>query len=162
MSDVATSHPDLPALGVITDYASLHEALRRRADQLRLSRTTLDSLTGLADGHSSKLLALSHPKILGEKSFGVMLEALGLRLVVEEDPQALAKYAARCEPRAEHQVRNGHRSHKARIRRKAWLWNTERARRAATARMAALTPRQRRRLARRAALARWQKAREVE
>jgi hypothetical protein len=157
MSNATIATPDLPALGaIITDYAGLLAVLRRRADQLRLSRISLDTLTGLADGHSAKLLAPAHSKILGEKSFGAMLEALGLRLVVEEDPQALAKYAARCEPRAEHQVR--HRGHKAGIRRKARLFSPERAREAATARMAALTPRQRRRLARRAARARWQKA----
>jgi hypothetical protein len=159
MSD-ATIIPDLPALGVITDYASLHETLRRRADQLKLSRATIDALAGLSEGHASKLLCLSHPKILGEKSFGLLLTALGLRLVPEADPEALAKYAARCEPRAEHQVR--HRSHNAGIRPKAWLFNAARARKAAVLRMQKLTPRQRQQLARRAARARWEKAREVE
>jgi hypothetical protein len=158
MSDATLTHPDL-SLGVVHDYASLHDALRRRADQLQLSRATLDNLTGLADGHSSKLLALSHPKILGEKSFGLLLAALGLRLVVEEDPQALAKYAARCKPRAEWQVRDGMRTI-ARIRRREWLFTPKRAKEVAALRMAKLSPEQRQRLARRAARARWPKARE--
>jgi hypothetical protein len=157
MSDVAATPPDLPALGIITDYASLHQALRRRADQLRLSRASLDTLTGLPDGYSGKLLAMRQTKILGVKSFGLLLEALGLRLVVEEDAEALAKYAARCETRHESNVRNGHRWHTAGIRRMG-RFSPERAREAAMLRMQKLTPTQRRQLARRAARARWQKA----
>jgi hypothetical protein len=158
MSDATPAPSDLSALGIITDYASLHAILRARANALRLSRQTIDTIAGFADGYASKLLSPSPVKILGERSLGPLLTVLGIKLAVLEDPDAMARFAKRRLPRTEHQVRNGYRSHIARIKRRAWLFSPERAREAATARMAALTPRQRSQLARRAARARWQKA----
>ena len=100
-SGVAATNPDLPALGIITDYASLHETLRRRADQLQLSRETLDSLTGLASGHCAKLLAPAQTKKLGQTSFGLLLAALGLQLIAAEDPDAMRRYEKLRTPRCE-------------------------------------------------------------
>jgi hypothetical protein len=161
MSDATTTHPDLPAIGFITDYASLHAILRARADALRLSRASIDTIAGFADGYASKLLAPNAVKILGERSLGPMLTVLGIKLAVLEDPEALARYQSRRKPRTEHQVREGMRTIAGR-RKREWLWNAKRAREAAVLRMAALTPQQRSKLARRAARARWRKAREVE
>ena len=47
-------------------------------------------------------------------------------------------------------------------RRREWLFNAKRASECAALRMAKLSPKKRQRLARRAARARWRKAREVE
>jgi hypothetical protein len=167
MSDVAATNPDLQTIGFASDYQTLHAILRARADALRLSRESIDQLTGWADGYAGKLLSPTMMKILGEHSLGPMLEVLGIKLAVLEDPEALARFETRRLrlPRKEWQVRKHSqwqvrkRSHNARIR-KGWLWNAESGREAATARMAALTPRQRRRLASRAARARWHKVQE--
>jgi hypothetical protein len=62
--------------------------LRRRADELRLSRRTIDNLSGLPDGYCQKLLGPAKRRKLGMKSLGAILGALGVRLVMVEDPAA--------------------------------------------------------------------------
>jgi len=57
-------------LATVRDYAELHLALRARAEELALSRTTLDEIAGLTPGHSSKLLAPRPIKFLGRVSLG--------------------------------------------------------------------------------------------
>jgi hypothetical protein len=160
MSD-ATPAPSDISLGTVTDYAGLLTVLRQRADALRVSRETIDELAGFTTGYAGKLLALGCPKFLGEKSFGPLLEVLGIKLAVLEDPVALAKYEKRRAPRAEWQVRNGMLSIAGR-RRREWLFSPERAKQCAALRMAKLSREKRQKLARRAARARWRKAREVE
>jgi hypothetical protein len=156
MSLVDTPTTDLPAIGFITDYQSLHAILRARAAELRLSRASIDTIAGFADGYTAKLLSPSPPaKILGERSLGPILTVLGVKLAVLEDPDAMARYATRRTPRAENQVRAG-----ARRSKKPLLWNSETGRAAAILRMSRLTPVQRSKIARRIARARWRKARE--
>jgi hypothetical protein len=162
MSDATPAPSDLPAIGTVTDYAGLLTVLRQRADALRVSRGTIDTLAGWAEGYASKLLAPAHPKLLGERSLGLLLEVLGVQLRVVEDPVALAKYQKRRTLRAEWQVRNDMLSIAGR-RRREWLFSPERAKQCAALRMAKLSPEKRQKLARRAARARWRrrKAREV-
>jgi hypothetical protein len=162
MSDATVTPSDLPvSLGIIRDYDDLINALRTRADALRMSRATISDLCGLPDGYAAKLLAATAPKTLGRKSLGLMLEALGLQLIVAEDPVALAKYEKRRTPRAEWQVRPNMLSIAGK-RRREWLFSPEKAKECAALRMAKLSPEKRQKLARRAARARWRKAREVE
>jgi hypothetical protein len=40
-------------LGVVSSYRVLHELMRRRADQLGLSRKMIDEIAGLKSGYSS-------------------------------------------------------------------------------------------------------------
>jgi hypothetical protein len=87
-------------LATVRDYAGLIEALRSRADQLDVSGETLDHVTGLADGYCRKLLAPSLVRMLGRTSLGALLGALGLVLVVAEDPQQLARVKRRFKPRS--------------------------------------------------------------
>jgi hypothetical protein len=161
MSD-ATPAPSDISLGTITDYAGLLTVLRQRADALRVSRETIDELAGFTTGYASKLLALGRPKVLGEKSFGPLLEVLGIQLRVVEDPAAMARLEGRRTPRAEWQVRDSMLSIAGR-RRREWLFSPARAKECAALRMAKLSPKKRQKLARRAARARWRrrKAREV-
>jgi hypothetical protein len=81
-------------LGVATSYDELHAILRRRADELEVSRLTLDFAGGLTSAHSSKLLSNPPLRRLGPTSLALMLGALGVALVVVEDKEALARIGA--------------------------------------------------------------------
>jgi hypothetical protein len=79
------------ALGIARSYDDLHRIMRARADELEVSRLVLDETAGITSGHSSKLLAPRPMRRLGAVTMPAMLGALGLALVVVEDPEALAR-----------------------------------------------------------------------
>lgn len=81
------------ALGIARSYDDLHRIMRARADELEVSRLVLDETAGITAGHSSKLLAPRPMRRLGAVTMPAMLGALGLALVVVEDPEALARIA---------------------------------------------------------------------
>lgn len=83
----------------IRSMPELVQALRDRRDELNISHETIDSIAGLQSGYTSKLLAPKPIKNLGPMSFGSILGALGLAVVVVPDPQAEAKVGDRWEPR---------------------------------------------------------------
>jgi hypothetical protein len=83
----------------IRSMSELVQALRDRRDALNISHETIDSISGLQSGYTSKLLAPKPIKNLGPMSFGSILGALGLAVVVVPDPQAEAKVVERWEPR---------------------------------------------------------------
>jgi hypothetical protein len=68
----------------ITDYPSLIRAMRRRCDELQISRERLDGIAGVANRLSSKLLG-NPVKRLCLATLGPMLAALGVKLVLIED-----------------------------------------------------------------------------
>jgi hypothetical protein len=81
----------------ISSREDIVAVLRQRQADLNISWQTLDALAGLADGHASKLGC-------GTKGFGfltlfLVIPALGLRLVIEEDPEMTAKLRRRWTPR---------------------------------------------------------------
>jgi hypothetical protein len=87
----------------IRSHDDLVAAVRQRQDELKISCETAGQVAGLADGHFAKLTC-------GLKSFGLVslflvLPALGLRLRLEEDPEASARYARHRTPRDERYVR---------------------------------------------------------
>jgi len=86
-------------LAVVSDYAGLVAVLRARADALNVSNLTLDDVTGLPSGYCGKVLGLKRNRTLGRLSLGLVLQSLGLRLAVLEDPEALARVKPRLEPR---------------------------------------------------------------
>src|SRR5260370_40726744 len=71
-------------LASIRTPADLISALRNRAGELELSYESLDALAGLADRHTSKLMCGTTE--LGRISFPALLDALGVSLVLVEDP----------------------------------------------------------------------------
>lgn len=75
----------------IRSMPELIEALRARRDALNISHETIDSIAGLQSGYTSKLLAPKPIKNLGPMSFGSLLGALGLAVVVVEDPAAVVR-----------------------------------------------------------------------
>jgi hypothetical protein len=104
----------LEALAEITDYDSLIQALRARANELSISRETIDNLAGLPDRYANKVLSTGGRKRIGMQSLGLLLGALGLKLIAVPDEEALARNRSRMVPRQEFQVRNrGKRKHRA-------------------------------------------------
>ncbi len=78
---------------VVTDYRSLIDAFRRRKDELSIPHLSLDKIAGLPSGYSGKLFGRANVRALGPISFGLILNALGLRMILELDERASAKYA---------------------------------------------------------------------
>src|SRR5688572_20147770 len=104
-----------PALAIVRDYSDLHAALRHRANEMGLSRESLDDLAGLAKGHTAMILGPRPSKRLGWVSTGPVLGALGVALAVIADPEAVARIERRLESglltrRDEKFVRSGNHS----------------------------------------------------
>jgi hypothetical protein len=146
-------------LARIESYDDLVHALRARVDQLGMSQETLDTLAGL-QGYSSDGLGLKpqgNTRSLGRMSFGAALGALGLKILLVEDHDAFARVRDlllerdRADARRENAKPSG-----MRARENAWVLL---GRAGGHARIALLTAKQRVRLARKAARARWRKAR---
>ena len=81
----------------------------QRAEELRLSRLSLDALAGTGEGYSSKVLGPAKMKIAGHQTLMPLLGALALKLVIVEDPDALARLKSRMEPA--HRVRQRWNNH---------------------------------------------------
>jgi hypothetical protein len=91
---------ELPLRSIaVTNYTQLLDAIRRRKDELNVSFEILDAVSGLQSGYSAKLLSPRPVKRLGEVSLAALLGALGLRLVVRPDPDALSRVRSRLVPR---------------------------------------------------------------
>ncbi|HWL06450.1 MAG TPA: hypothetical protein VNQ99_16205 [Xanthobacteraceae bacterium] len=86
-------------IGEASGMDDIHRVLRDRAEEIGASRMTLDEATGLPSGYSAKLLCNPPIKGLGKLSLGLMLQTLGLRLLVVEDPDATAAVAPLLPPK---------------------------------------------------------------
>jgi hypothetical protein len=78
-------------LAEVRNLSELHRALRERSEALNLSRNGLDALAGLETGYSAKVLAQNPARCLGPVSLPALLGALGLKLLVVIDEQAMAR-----------------------------------------------------------------------
>jgi hypothetical protein len=83
----------------IRDYGELVDACRDMAEKLNISRAEIDRLCGFPDGHTGHMLAQNCTKLIGPLFLLCLLEVLGLRLLVVEDPALTAKTLARRIPR---------------------------------------------------------------
>lgn len=104
-----------PFFTEVNSYIGLREAIRRRVSTLDISRTTLDEITGLPLGYSGKLLATGEakdPKRFGPLSLDLLLQATGLKLLVVDDYQTLAKFAPMYVKRDARQARPGNQCRK--------------------------------------------------
>jgi hypothetical protein len=98
-----------PSVGrLIATYDEVIAVFRARADELELSRLEIDRLTGLGDAHTSHLLAKKFTQVFGPVSLPLMLDVLGLRLLVVEDPELTAKTLKRRTPRSSSHLRVTH------------------------------------------------------
>ena len=89
------------ALGrLFTDYRTLHETCRARADELGISRAEIDRLAGYPSGYAGKLLGKNggEPGRKNKKMWPFALESmlgvLGLKMLLLEDEAATAKTLA--------------------------------------------------------------------
>lgn len=80
-------------LAAVSDYDGLLSALRARVVELNITHANLDDVSGIQSGYASKLLANPPIKTLGLMSLGSVLGALGLKLLVVEDAEALKRVA---------------------------------------------------------------------
>lgn len=145
---------DTPSpIAIVRDYDDLHTMLRARADELGMTREQMDDRVGLAAGHSSKLLARVPSKRLGALTFGPVLAAFGLALIVVEDDESLSLIEQRL----------GASDNATDKKPSRYDWRLKKgtgwARRMNGLRRLKLTPEQRSASAARAARARWQKQR---
>jgi hypothetical protein len=97
-----------------SDYRTLIESCRVRAEELELSRAELDRLAGLPTGYSGKLLGKvensekpKNKKRVWPIGLEAMLGALGLKIVVIEDEAAAARTLALRTPVDQAQQRFG-------------------------------------------------------
>jgi hypothetical protein len=79
-------------LATATEYTGFREALRARAEQLNISRQTLDCETGLADGYCSKVLSPKSMKgVITQTALEPVLTALRLRLILIDDQEVASR-----------------------------------------------------------------------
>ena len=102
----AVANPPSPVGRLLATYADVIDAFRARALELELSRLETDHLSGLWEGHSSHLLAKKFTQVFGPVSLPLMLDTLGLRLLVIEDPELTARTLKRRKPRVHTHVRH--------------------------------------------------------
>jgi hypothetical protein len=88
----------------IHGYGDLLDVLRLRKDELNVSFSVLDEVSGLCGGYAAKLLSPRPCKRLGFVSLALLLDTLGLTLIAVENPAALDRVRDRLVPR---QVGNG-------------------------------------------------------
>lgn len=145
-------------LGTATDYHSFMVLLRARAAELKVSRDVLDEVSGLGARYVSKLLGPRPVRRVGMKTLGPLLGALGVRLVVEEDPEAMARFCKR----------NGFGKRDARLVRSASVHielsqreMKKRQRNGGLNSRKNMTPRRARQLARNAAHVRWERVKQI-
>ena len=140
-------------MAIVRSYRDLHHALRAWSTAQHVTRQQLDTDAGLANGHAGKLLAPVPVKHLSHVTLGRVLAALGLALVLvrESDLLALPAPNAAEDASADARITNHWRNNKG----QAW------GRRMAARRALKMTAEQRRASARKAAQARWQRARET-
>lgn len=87
-------------LATANDYEGLQRAMRVRAEALNISRETLGEISGLHSGHAGKMLADPPSKNMGIVSMGLLLQALGLKLLIVEDAEQMRRLANQMTQRA--------------------------------------------------------------
>src|SRR5206468_2426011 len=72
-------------LATVRDYDELVAAVRARVAELNITHANVDDVSGVPGGYASKLLCNPPMRTMGRVSLGLMLGALGLKLLVVED-----------------------------------------------------------------------------
>jgi hypothetical protein len=121
-----------PSGGIFTEDQFL-EALRARRDQLNISHETIDAISGLAAGHTAKLM--SGHSSMGAMAMWILLQTLGLGVTLVADPVALEKLQRNANWQPRKVAPNRKRKYgnlpfvaMARRRNAPWLWSPEKAR----------------------------------
>lgn len=152
----------------VTNYLQLLQAIRARIAELGLSYETVDALAGWADDYASKILTLEIKpqreggkrralRAMGPMAFDAMLGAVGLKIILIEDERAIERI----------------RKHRDFVKRKSPVRNVVRQNyivhrlthenmrqlgiRSGEMRLIKIPPAKRKKLARKAARAKWKK-----
>jgi hypothetical protein len=89
----------VPRDAMIHGMPDLLAALRTRRDELQLTHERIDDIAGWPSGYAGKLFCEPAIKNLGWLSFGLGLGALGVALVLVEDPEQIKRVQNRWIPR---------------------------------------------------------------
>jgi hypothetical protein len=82
--------PTLQPLAIARGYEAIRAGIAAWCQAERISRMELDARARLTDGHAGKILSPRATKKLGRRTFGAVLHATGLALVLVRDDEALA------------------------------------------------------------------------
>jgi hypothetical protein len=149
-------------LATVNDYDGLLQALRQRSDELKISRATLDEISGLNSGYCGKLLSSQPVRGLGRTSLGPLLGAMGCALILVEDLAQVERIRKRLVKR-KWWPKDKHAFHTMPTtrRRRRWTFPSgpEFAKLMNARRNCALDPHQRSAISRKAAKARWRRSR---
>jgi hypothetical protein len=104
----ATAAPNV--IGEARNYDELLDLLKLRRDQLDVSLEVVDAVAGLAQRYAAKLMSPTKIRTLGSVSMGLVLGALGLKLLVAIDQEQYERVRDRLTLR---NVRPGRRQHLA-------------------------------------------------
>ena len=80
-------------------YEAFLGAIRQRVIALGITHETLDAISGLQSGYTSKLLANPPIRRMGPIVLYVVLQSLGMKIALVEDCEALRAIASRLVPR---------------------------------------------------------------
>lgn len=147
--------------GPIADESDLVAALRARLEEINVSRAEVDEECELPAGYTSKRLAVPQIKYFGRDAFWNIAEALGLAIVLVEDPAATQRHATRMKRRVKKYARFDNSHWNARTESILRDIASKRGQNANKARNLKLGPRRRKQIARNAALIRWSDVKRV-
>ena len=86
-------------IATVRDHNELLVAIRQRVEQLDLSHSTVEYLSGLQSGYLSKVVANPPPKRMQPFTWFLILQALGCELQIVENPQLMERLKPRFEKR---------------------------------------------------------------
>jgi hypothetical protein len=138
------------SIGLARSYAELQRIVADYCEHTAMTRAELDAEAGIADGNSSKALARRARKRLGWVTLGRVLGAAGLALHVVIDPDTPQRDLNASSSAS--RERYSHAIHWRNVKGPAW------GRRLAAKRALKLTATERSAIARKAAQARWSRA----
>lgn len=155
-------------IAVVTDTGALIAVLRARGHALGISYRNINVLAELSEGHVEKIFAPVPCKGVGLGVIWGLAEAVGLKIALVEDPDAMARIAEFVGTRSENQVRKPSIRSAARTKKKARLerlfndpkYFNKLAKKGGRARAKSLTPEERSKSAIHANRMRWRAVRE--
>jgi hypothetical protein len=86
-------------IAAVADYSSFLRAIRARVDELGITHETVDAVSGLQSGYTSKLLCDPPIRRAGPMVLFVLIQALGMQLILAEDLVGMASLRHRLTPR---------------------------------------------------------------
>jgi hypothetical protein len=88
----------------LADYGALLRTIRGRVAELGITHETLDAISGLQSGYTSKLFADPPMRRMGPITLFLVLQSLGLALTVTEDAVTMRSLQHRFTPRRSKRV----------------------------------------------------------